>query len=114
MAPGGVIYFPKPLLVAALAFGMSQLYTLALNDALLPETLRSIYYNVLQSNANARNLAVWVTAVHVIEAAVALWTCVKKGFSPGVTLYWTVGALLVGFPFLGAALKMGKSKRSRD
>lgn len=114
MAPGGKIIFPNALLVAALAFGMSQLYTLALNDALLPETLRSLYYSILQSNAKARSLAVLVTAVHIIEAAVALWSCLDKRFSPGVTLYWTVGALLVGFPFLGTVLKMGKSKRSKE
>jgi hypothetical protein len=93
---------------------MSQLYALALNDALLPETLRSLYYSILKSNANARNLAVLVTAVHVVEASITLWGCLKRRYTPGVTLYWTTGALLVGFPFLGTVLKMGKSKRCKD
>jgi hypothetical protein len=108
----GEISFPNPLLVAALAFGMTQVYALALNDALLPEALRSLYYGVVQTNANARNLALLVTAVHLLEAAIAFWLCLKKRLSPGTTLYWTLGALLIGFPFLERVLKFKKRKHT--
>lgn len=115
MAPAPVrgypLGFPNPWLAGAIAFGLGQLYILALQDSLLPGALRTLYYGIVGDNATARTMAVVATAVHVIEGSVALGICLKRGYALIATAYWTLLAFIFGFPGLFLVCDLEMSKR---
>lgn len=118
MAPassaGFPLRFPSPWLAGAVAFGLGQLYILALNDALLPAALRAVYYSIVGDNATARSIAVVATAVHVVEGGVALGICLKRRYALAVTLYWTLLSFIFGFPGLLLLRDSGTPKAASD
>ena len=107
MAKGYPLQLPDPWLAAAIAFGMSQLYILALNDALLPDVMRSAYYGVVGSNETARLIGWIVLAVHTVEGSVAFGICLKRGYAVGVSLYYATASFLLG---VGGLLLLKKPK----
>ena len=94
---GFPLRLPDPWVALAIGFGLSQLYTVALNDSLLPETLRSAYYHILGSNETARMIGWIVLVVHFVEGSVALGTCLRRGYAAGACLYYAVMSFLFGF-----------------
>lgn len=118
MAPassaGFPLQFPNPWLAGAVAFGLGQLYILALNDALLPAALRALYYGIVGDNATARTIAVVATAVHVVEGGVALGICLKRRYALSATLYWTLLSFVFGFPGLLLLRDLGTPKPLSD
>jgi len=114
MAPapsqGYPLGFPNPWLAGAVAFGLGQLYILALNDSLLPGALRALYYGILGDSATAQTIAIVATAVHVVEGSVALGICLRRGYAQTATAYWTLLAFIFGFPGLFLVRDLEKSK----
>ena len=111
MAKGFPLQLPDPWVAAAIAFGLSQLYILALNDALLPEVLRTAYYGIVGSNDMARRIGWIVLAVHVVEGSVAFGICMKRGYAVGASVYYAVVSFLFGF---GGLLLLKKPKGAID